>query len=173
MDGKRVDKVMVSTSRRARLRAGERTREHSLALFPALEPPDPASHAALHRALRDYSIAARMHAVFRIATEILRRRSTSHRLRALGEFDAAGARWWSRRWRCSARRGREPLRRGQPLAGARYVPPSCAVIPSSAAPRADDRHGPGVALPIDGEPLYDEAGRPTPTLAAARLPSPA
>ena len=139
------------------------------ALFRAPEPLDPASHAALRIApLRDYSIAARMHAVFVAATEIPEAALDFPIVFVhSGELDAAGAPVVSPVALLGLAQGENLYVEGSRWQ-ARYVPAFLRRYPF-----VSGRRGPMIDMawnglsPIDGEPLYDEAGRPTPTLAAA------
>ena len=123
MDGKRVDKVMVSTLAPREAEGGERTREHSLGAVPcagAARSGQP--RGAAHRTLRDYSIAARMHAVFVAATEIPEAALEFPSSSCTRACSTPPARRWSRRWRCSAwRRARTCYVEGSRWQ-ARYMP---------------------------------------------------
>lgn len=139
------------------------------ALFRAPEPLDPASRAALRIApLRDYAIAARMHAVFVAATEIPEA-ALEYPIVFVqsGELDAAGAPVVSPVALLGLVQGENLYVEGGRWR-ARYVPAFLRRYPF-----VSGRQGPMIDLawsglsPLDGEPLYDDAGRPTPTLAAA------
>ena len=139
------------------------------ALFRAPEPLDPASHAALRIApLRDFGIAARLHAVFVAATEIPEA-ALEYPIVFVhsGELDAGGAPVVSPVALLGLVPGENLFVQGGRWQ-ARYVPAFVRRYPF-----VSGRRGPMIDMawsglsPIDGEPLFDEAGRPTPTLAAA------
>ncbi len=140
------------------------------ALFRAPEPLDPASHAALRIVpLRDYSIAARMHAVFVAATEIPEAALEFPIVFVhSGELDAAGAPVVSPVALLGLAQGENLYVEGSRWQ-ARYVPAFLRRYPF-----VSGRHGRQMIdmawsglSPIAGEPLYDEAGRPTPALSTA------
>lgn len=139
------------------------------ALFRAPEPLDPARHGALRIApLRDYTIAARMHAVFVAASEIAEA-ALEYPIVFVqsGELDAAGAPVVSPVALLGLAQGENLYVQGGRWQ-ARYVPAFLRRYPF-----VSGRQGPMIDLawsglsPLEGEPLYDEASRPTPTLTAA------
>lgn len=139
------------------------------ALFRAPEPLDPARHGVLRLApLRDFSIAARMHAVFVAATEFAEV-ALEYAIVFVhsGELDAGGAPVVSPVALLGLAQGENLYVEGSRWT-ARYVPAFLRRYPF-----VTGRQGPMLDMawsglsPIDGEPLYDESGRPTPRLAAA------
>jgi len=139
------------------------------ALFRAPEPLDPSRHGALRLApLRDYSIAARMHAVFVAATEIPEA-ALEYPIVFVqsGELDECGVPRVSPVALLGLAQGENLYVEGSRWT-ARYVPAFVRRYPF-----VSGRQGPMLDVAwsglsaVEGEPLYDAQGRPGAQLAEA------
>lgn len=136
------------------------------ALFRAPEPLDPVRHGALRIApLRDFSIAARMHAVFVAATEIPEA-ALEYPIVFVqaGDLDADGRPAVSPVALLGLAAGENLFVEGTRWK-AQYLPAFVRRYPfvsSSAGPMIDTAWS-GLS-PLEGEPLFDAQGRPTATL---------